>query len=394
VSFKKVPDYDPERVLSGMRACLELLGGMAAFVKPGQRVLLKPNVLGGFSVKRAVTTHPAVLRAAIILVKEAGGIPLVGDSPGIGDLDRALNACGLAPVLAETGAEMLDFSEPREYEAPDNRIAKRVQLAKALADVDVLISLPKLKTHAQMTFTGALKNQYGLVPGAMKGHWHLRLQETNWLAALILDINRIARPRLAIMDAIIGMEGMGPSAGKPRQIGALLASADLAALDTVACNLIDLSPKAVPLLVAAREQGFGQTDLEKISVVGDDWRECRVADFEKPRLAPDVMNVVPLPKPALRWIRRQWTGRPRIIDDLCTKCGICEKGCPAQPPAIHPRGTEKVEDARCIRCYCCHEFCPSHAIELQEPWLARHLPLTAIANAVSRCLGSLMGKKN
>jgi Pyruvate/2-oxoacid:ferredoxin oxidoreductase delta subunit len=311
----------------------------------------------------------------------------------MGDLSRALNVCGLTPVLAETGAQVLDFSQSRGYEAPENKVARRIHLAKALGDVDVLISLPKLKTHGQMTFTGALKNQFGLVPGTMKGQWHFRLQETAWLAALILEINRIAHPALAIMDAVIGMEGMGPSAGKPRFIGAVLASADLTALDTLACHLIEQNPRRVPLLAAAREQNYGETHLEKICVAGDDWRECRVPGFEKPRTSTDVLNVVPLPKSALKWIRGQWTARPRIIESLCTKCRICEKGCPAEPAAIHPNADskEKVEDERCIRCYCCHEFCPLHAIELRKPWLARRLPLTPIAETVSRCLGALRG---
>lgn len=391
VSLKKVPDYGPGRVLDAMRECLEPLGGMAAFVRAGQRVLLKPNLLGCFPVERAVTTHPAVVRAAILLVQEAGGIPLIGDSPGMGDFSRALNVCGLAPVLAETGAKVLDFSQPCEYEAPENQIARRIQLAQALSQVDVVISLPKLKTHAQMTFTGALKNQFGLVPGTLKGQWHFRLQETAWLASLILDINRIARPTLAIMDAVIGMEGQGPSAGKPRFIGAMLASSDLAALDTLACHLIGLNPMRVPLLAAAREQKFGETELEKICVTGDDWRECRAPDFEKVLAAAGVLNVAPLPKPALQWIRRQWTARPRIIESLCTKCGICEKGCPLTPAAIHPAAAagQQIDNARCIRCYCCHEFCPSHAIELRRPWLARHLPLTPIAETVSRWMSNL-----
>ena len=391
VSLTKVADYDPDRILAALRSCLEPLGGMKAFVRPGQRVLLKPNLLGGFPPERAVTTHPAVVRAAILLVQEAGGRAWVGDSPSMASLPQAVRGSGLAPVLEETGAQLLDFSEPHEFDVPGHKVFPRLTLAKALLDVEVFISLPKLKTHGQMTFTGALKNQYGCIPGALKSQWHFRLQQPEWLASLILDVNRVARPALTIIDAVIGMEGQGPTSGQPRFIGALMASRDLAAADTLACRLIGLDPMRVPLLAAAREQRYGQTDLEQIQVVGDDWHSLRVPSFAKVEQLTDVLRLLPLPKPALNWIRRQWTLRPRIIDGRCTVCGICEKGCPVTPSAIHPAAAsdQRVDDDRCIHCYCCHEFCPSHGIELRPPWLARHLPLNALADRASRVVGFL-----
>ncbi len=391
VSLKKVADYDPGRMLAALRDCLEPLGGMRAVVRPGQRVLLKPNLLGGFAADRAITTHPAVVRAAILLAQEAGGRVLVGDSPAVGTLPGVARACGLAPVLEETGAQLLDCSEPQEFDAPDSVIARRLTLARALREVDVIISLPKFKTHAQMALTGALKNQYGLIPGALKSQWHFRLQEPEWLASLILDVNRVVRPALAIMDAVVAMEGLGPSAGRPRFLGALLAGRDLAAVDTLACRLIGVDPLRVPLLAAARAQQYGQTDWEQIQVAGDDWRELQAPDFETVQQLTGVMRIVPLPRLVLKWLRRQWTLRPRIIDGRCTQCGICEKGCPVTPSAIHPKAppAQRVDHARCIRCYCCHEFCPSHGIELRQPWLARHLPYNALADRASRLIGSL-----
>jgi uncharacterized protein (DUF362 family)/NAD-dependent dihydropyrimidine dehydrogenase PreA subunit len=390
VSVKAVPDYDPERIEVALRACLEPLGGMGVFVRPGQRVLVKPNLIGAFPVKRAATTHPAVVRAVIRLAQQAGGRVKVGDSPGMGTLDRAVQVAGLAPVLAETGAELADCSVPHEFEAPENVVGRRLALTNALLETDVIISLPKLKTHAQMMFTGALKNQFGLIPGALKSQWHFRLQQSEWLASLILDVNRVARPALAIMDGVIGMECMGPTGGKPRFIGVLLAGRDFAAVDTVACQLIGLDPMRVPLLAAARQQGFGQTVLDSIQLAGDDWRAIRVPDFEKVEQLVEVLRLLPLPKSALRWIRRQWTARPRIIGGKCSHCGICEKGCPVSGAAIHPMlaPEQQVDDERCITCYCCHEFCPQQAIELSQPWLARRL--TAFADRTARLLGRIV----
>jgi uncharacterized protein (DUF362 family)/Pyruvate/2-oxoacid:ferredoxin oxidoreductase delta subunit len=394
VSIQPAADYEPGRVLAALRACLEPLGGMKAFVQPGQRVLLKPNLLGPFAVERGVTTHPAVVRAAILLVREAGGRAFVGDSPGMGPLPAVARACGLEPVLTETGAELLDFAEPHEFDVPAYKVSPRLKLAKALSQVDVVVTLPKLKTHAQMTLTAALKNQYGCIPGALKSQWHFRLQQPEWLASLILDVNRVVRPALAILDAVAAMEGPGPSSGQLRHVGVLLASRDLAAADTLACHLIGLDPMRVPLLTAAREQDFGETRLERIRVVGD-WQSLRVPDFKLVEQPVDLLRVVPLPKPALNWLRRQWTLRPQIIDGRCTRCGICEKGCPVAPAAIHPRApaAERLDGVRCIRCYCCHEFCPSHAIELRAPWLARHLPLETLADRAGRLASFLSSSR-
>jgi uncharacterized protein (DUF362 family)/Pyruvate/2-oxoacid:ferredoxin oxidoreductase delta subunit len=368
---------------------------MRAFVKPGQRVLLKPNLLSAFAIDRAATTHPTVVRAAVLLAQEAGGTVLIGDSPGMGNLSRAAQVCGITAVIEETGAKLIDFSEPHEFEQQANIVAKKIVLAKALLEADVLITLPKLKTHSQMTMTGALKNQYGLIPGALKGQWHFRLQQQEWLAALILDINRTALPALAIMDAVIAMEGPGPASGTPRFVGALLAGRDLAAVDTVACQIINLPPGRVPLLVAARKYDFGQTDPASIPTRGDDWRALKVADFKNVEQLVDLLRLIPLPKPLLRWVRSQWMARPRILADRCVRCGICAKGCPVSPPAIQPslEPGRQVDDNRCIGCYCCHEFCPHKAIELTKSSLTKLLPLTAMANRVSGFFGGTKKKK-
>lgn len=394
VSLRQCPDYNPDRVLARMRDCLQPLGGMRAVVQPGQRVLLKPNLLGNFAVERAVTTHPSVVRAAIQLVQEAGGTAFVGDSPAMASLAQTAEGCGLGSVLAETGASLLDLSEEDEFEVPGHAIVPKLVLARALRDVDVIITLPKLKTHGQMTLTAAIKNQFGLVPGALKSQWHFRLQQTEWLASLMLDINRTTRPALALMDAVVGMEGAGPSGGKPRAINALVAGRDLTAVDALACHLIGLPTGHVPTLVAAREQHFGEPHLDHIQVAGDNWQNLRLSDFENVLQPVDVLRLLPLPRPVLRWFRRQWTSRPRIVDGRCTQCGICEDGCPVKPSAIHPQESvgRQVDDDRCIRCYCCHEFCPHQAIELQEPWMARTLPMHRVANGVARVLGWLRGR--
>lgn len=367
VSIKNADSYDFSLVLETMRLCLEPLGGIKSFVSPGQKVLLKPNLLTGFHPDRAVTTHPTFVKAATMICLEAGAQVQIGDSPGIGELAHVFRKCGMESLLKIPGVSLANFGDTKEFSEPDNVVGRKIRLAKAVADADVIITLPKLKTHSQMGFTGALKNQYGLIVGAEKAHYHYRLKDRNWLAELIIDINNIAKPALAIMDGIYAMEGMGPAGGEPRHLGVMLASSDIVAVDTMACHLITLNTKTLPISVAAAKRHFGATDFEQINVVGDDHREKITTDFKKVPELSNILRLLPLPRFVLGWIRRIWAPRPRIISDKCIKCNACGRGCPVKPAAINPFADEKnrVNDQSCIRCYCCHEFCPEKAIELE-----------------------------
>jgi len=378
VSLHEIRTYEPQRVAAAVRICLEPLGGIGAFVRAGQTVLLKPNLLQGAAPEKAVTTHPAVVRAMVDLCREAGARVWVGDNPGVGDPTAIARKTGILAAVEDSGAEWVDLTDTCICEAPENRVARRIALPSALAQIDAIITLPKLKTHGQLTFTGAVKNQFGLVPGTRKASYHYRLQTRLWLARLIVDINRIARPVLAVMDGIVAMEGAGPSGGRPREVGVLLAGADLSAVDAIACHLVGIDPRNVPTLTAAAEIGYGTTRLEEIEVRGGDLDALRLADFERISEITSLLNILPLPDRAQHWIRRQWQPRPRIRAEACIRCNACVKGCPVDPPAIDPlsKTTGGVDDAGCIRCYCCHEFCPVQAIDLvpgRWAWLFRPL---------------------
>lgn len=392
VSICKLDNYtDSAAVLDAMRRGLVYFGGMDAFVRRGAKVLLKVNLVAPSHPDLAVTTHPEIVRGVIRLVKECGGICYVGDGPGVGDTLTAAKTSGIAQVVQEEGAELLDFRETAVFGNGNNRVAKHISLAKQLADMDVLITLPKLKTHCQMAFTGALKNQFGLIPGAAKGQFHFRFQNRIHFSDLIVDINRTAHPSLAIMDAVIGMEGPGPSGGTPRKIGALICGDDLAAVDSVACALIGLSIEDVPVSMAARRSGYGKVDMASIDVVGASIEEMRVDGFKLVKAPLNIMRILPLPQFMLRWIRAQVAPRPVIIESKCKKCRRCEKGCPVNPPAILPMadGGPVLDDKRCIRCYCCHEFCPVKAIELKKSLLARIFNVEAVATWASRVTGRI-----
>ena len=395
VSVAAIASYDADQVLTAMRSALEPLGGLSAFVQPGQKVLLKPNLLGAFSPDEAVTTHPSVVRAAIILAQEAGGIVTVGDSPGTGELPAALRRSGVGAVVDELGVAVADFAESADIERQENVIGRRLALAQAVTDADVVITLPKLKTHAQMGFTCALKNQFGLIVGTEKALWHYRLQDRDWLAALMIDINQLAKPSLAIVDAIVGMEGEGPSGGQPRPIGALVAGPDLSAVDAVCCDLVAIDPASLPLMKAARRVGYGTVDIADIDLHGTPLADVRVPDFKPPPKSYDILEIIPMPRRFRSGLRRVLTARPEIDSSLCINCNACKNGCPIDPPAIDPeRDNGGVDQSTCIRCYCCHEFCPVKAIRLKRSWIDRVFHVNDLARWLAQTGERLRARKS
>jgi len=393
VGLSRLESYkEPKAVTEALRQALEPLGGMKAFVKPGDKVLLKVNLVAPAKASEAATTHPEFVRGVIRLVKSAGGVPRVGDGPGVGDTLTGLRASGMLKVLEEEGVEPAIFDETSTYENKSNLVMPSLDLTSQLDWCDVLITLPKLKTHVQMGYTGAVKNQYGLIPGAMKARLHFRFQNRDRLADLMVDINRTAKTRLALMDGVIAMEGNGPTGGNPRQLGAVLASDDLPALDVVACSLIGISPEENPLNLAARRANWGTTYLEDIEVSGEDLDEIRCHDFVLVKKPANMLKILPLPNFVLRFLRRQFAPRPVIDIEKCRKCGRCSNGCPVKPAAINPfaeTAAERLNDKTCIRCYCCHEFCPAKAIDLRKTLLAKLLPMTEISDSLARIVGRI-----
>ena len=389
VSARAVGGYELPALRVALAALLAPLGGMERFVKPGQRVLVKPNLLAPLPPERAVTTHPAVVEAVVMLVQEAGGVPVVGDSPGVGQPRDVARSCGVLDVVARRGAFLADFTQPHVFREPRNAVGKTLTLVQEVHDADVVISVPKLKNHGQMVMTAAVKNQFGLVPGMLKGQYHFRLLDIDRLADLLVDINRVAAPALTVLDAIVGMEGEGPSSGEPRSVGVLAASDDVAAMDLFACALIGLDPATVPTVQAARRQGFGPARLEDVQYFGDPLEQLAVPDFKPIRHRVDASRLLPLPRPLLRALRKLWVPVPRIDRQRCTRCFCCRNGCPVQPPAIDP-DVEKghgVDLASCIRCYCCSEFCPEKAVGIHRSTLDRALNITGTLNVLGRGLG-------
>ncbi len=374
VSIARCASYDEGAVSVALEAVLAPLGGMKTFIAEGQRVLLKINLLTKAAPERAVTTHPAIVRALIRSVRAAGGIPIVGDSPGgpntAGQIRSLHETSGIAAVCADEDVELVLFDDdPIRVANPGASLYGAFTLGRAVVDADVLISVPKFKTHGFMMFTGAVKNLFGCIPGLEKAQYHLKVPDRDDFGDMLVDLMLACKPALAIMDAVVGMEGEGPAGGTPREIGALLASADSVALDVVASAMAGLDPLEVYTNKAAARRGLGPSSADAVEVLGEEWRRFAPSGFALP--ARDLSSKMP------RWLGkrlRHWTtARPYLERaEGCTKCRTCEKSCPVGAIDMDAEGP-RFDHHTCIRCYCCQELCPPQAIGLTHPPLARRI---------------------
>lgn len=372
VSISKCGGYAFETVYASVRRSVELVGGIHAFVRRGERILLKPNLLTARPPEAAVTTHPSVVKAVARLVKEAGGVPIVGDSPAIGSARKVAEKCGVLQVCLEEGAELVELKDLVIKENPQGRKFKRLEVAREVLEVDGVINLPKFKTHAQMFLTAGVKNMFGCVPGKLKPQWHLSAGvDSAHFADMLLDLYLFINPRLTILDAVVGMEGNGPSSGTPRPLGFIMASSFAPALDTVAAACVGADPMDVPLLKAASLRGIKGTEMKDITVTGDAVAEVRVTGFRFPPLI-SVNFTAKLPYFIDRGLRKALTSRPAIDKKQCSLCNICVEVCP--PSVMKKTGKIEINYDNCIRCYCCQEVCPQGAITPVEGWLKRLIP--------------------
>ena len=372
VALVRCHTYAHSQVLKAIQTGLDLLGGISAFARPGEKIVIKPNVLIGTSPDRGVTTHPAVFRAVGKLLSEAGARVYYGDSPSFGKCEVSLRRSGLKQIGDEMGFILADFDSGRPVSHKDALLVKKFVIANGVLDSDGLISLPKLKTHGLVRFTGAVKNQFGCVPGLLKSQYHVKLPDPYDFATMLVDLNTLLRPRLYIMDGITAMEGNGPRSGEPKQLNVLLLSSDPVALDATACRIICLDPEIVPTSRPGEKSGLGTYHADGIELVGENIESFLCPSF-------DVIRTPPAPSSGGRlrtFIKNRITERPVIDRTRCTMCGICVRMCPVEPKAVdwHQGDSSrppKHDYDRCIRCYCCQETCPEGAISISSPLLGR-----------------------
>jgi uncharacterized protein (DUF362 family)/Pyruvate/2-oxoacid:ferredoxin oxidoreductase delta subunit len=333
-------------------------------------VLIKPNVINPKPPESAVCTHPTVVRAVAEIACEAGCTVLVADEPGYAMTGVPEEVFGKAGILAAleglpVEVDLLKRGGYRKIQIADPLRVPEVAIATRALDADLIINLPKCKTHQQTLLTGAVKNMFGTVAPRQRIQTHM-VGTASALAEALADTFSACVPQVNLMDAVMGMEGKGPSNGTPRPIGAILASEDAVALDAVVESMTGFRPGEVELTVAAARKGLGENDLSQISVVGDN-----PARFLTPlKRAPGGVRHG-FPGWVGKLIQHAVYVRPCIIPDRCISCGACKGICPGE--AIQIAGIAVIDYARCLECFCCQEVCPKDAIDTRSSWLARKL---------------------
>ena len=368
VSIVPCEDYDDERVEAALTAALDAVHGLD-FVRPGMTIAVKANLVTAMKPETAAAVHPAVVCALVRLLKKAGAEVVIGDSPGgifaAAYLKVVYDVCGMRRAEAYGARLNADFST-EEVRFEDAVQAHSFPYTSWLHKVDAIIDLCKLKTHGMMGLTCAVKNLFGSIPGAQKAECHYRYPRAEDFANMLVDLYEYSRPRLCICDAVIGMEGNGPTQGTPRKIGCLLAGRDGHRLDAVAAGLIGLRVQDVPTLRAAVERGLLPKDPGDIAVFGEPGRFA-VPDFKTVPAQSSVFFKVfgdGIPGKIADFVAaRILTPFPKLDPQRCVGCKKCAQVCPAK--AIEMRsGKPRIHRGACIHCFCCQEFCPKGAMRV------------------------------
>lgn len=365
-------DYD--QVETKTAELMAGLGGVGQFVAAGENIVLKVNLLQAAAPEKAVTTHPALVTAVGRLVKKEGANPLIADSPGSGlpynqnTLNRLYQTSGMDQAAQAAGIALNRDTTYQAVSFPQGHLIKRFEVITPVLQADGVFNLCKLKTHTFMSMTGAVKNNFGVIPGLIKPGYHAKLHETGRFAQMLLDLATYVSPRLSIMDAVVGMEGDGPHTGTPRRVGWLLAAQNPLALDVVASEIMGLDRTLNPVLLAAEQQQLYPHRLEQVELIGASVSDLRVPGYKLPSTL-QTGSGLGTPNWLTPVFKEAKSLQPHVIAEKCIACGSCFQACPVG--AITLNGQAQIDAKSCIRCYCCHEMCAEEAIELRSSWLYR-----------------------
>ena len=360
VAISRCGDYDGANVYEAVRKALDLIGGIGSFVRPGMKVLLKPNMLSPHKAEDAVTTHPEVVRAVARLVKEAGGIVSLGDAPGgYGyNIDEILETSGIKKVADEEGIEIKKFTA--------SKFVNGIPVARHVLDADLVISIPKFKTHTITVITAAVKNMFGSVVGLYKAECHSRAPKEGDFSKIMAKVFSITKPGLNVVDGIIAMEGDGPSSGVIRRMNLIMAGTDAVAIDACIAKIIGLKPLDVLVTKEAFNMGLGEAHPEHIQTVGDDINDFITKDFKLPQTTPLKF----LPKGIINILAALIKFKPYIDNGLCKRCNLCKVACPVNCITIK-KDYCGIDYKKCVRCLCCQEVCPYKAICIKRNILTK-----------------------
>lgn len=378
VSVVRCENYQPQTVNKALQQAIEPIGGLD-WVRPGMRIALKANLVCAHKKEAAATTHPTVLAELTRMLIARGATVVIGDSPGglynEAVLKRVYEITGMNEA-AVAGALLNDDFEEENVSFPQAVIAKSFSCTAWLQKADAIINVCKLKSHGMMGMSAAAKNMFGAIPGTKKPEYHFRFPNMEDFADMLIDLDEYFKPVLNIVDAVVGMEGNGPTQGRPKAMNAIIASASPHAADMVCAKILGFQPNEIPTLTAAQNRGLAPQTLEEMMIFGA-VEEFLITDFEK----IDTRNDLTFKNAAGGGLagqlfsiaaKRVLASRPQVVKQECIGCGECARICPAKAIEMQKR-LPVIDRERCIRCFCCQEFCPKGAMKVKRTVLARIL---------------------
>lgn len=370
VGIAKCEDYEYEKVLEevgSLLSKLEVLNNL----KPG-KILLKTNLLKKNSPEDGVTTHPYVVEGVARFLIDRGFDVIIGDSPG-GPFNPMIlksiyEASGISKVAQRCKCELNYNTDIIEVKPPHAKLINNLKLVKAFTEVDYVVSCAKLKTHTMMTYTGAVKNLFGMIPGVTKADYHLKMNDPDNFANMLIDICDYVKPIFSIIDGIEAMEGDGPSSGEIRKLGLLLVGDNPYELDFLTCSIAGI--ENVPTNIQAQNRGLLTGNINDISIYGCPMGNIDVEPFKLP--GSTHVNFVEnrIPPFVVDFLLDKIRPYPKVIMDKCIGCGVCARNCPAKVIDIVDKKAV-IDTSPCIRCFCCHELCPEKAIGIKRHVLHR-----------------------
>lgn len=363
VAVERAENYQIENVDRAINNAVNFIGGWEKYIKKGDKVLIKPNLLTAALPQKAVTTHPEVVRSLIKAVKKLGAKPFVADSPGVSNVKKTAEKTGILQVCKEEETPFIFWEKSKIYPCREGKFVKHFELADTISDFDKIISVAKMKTHVFMGVTGAVKNLFGCIVGTNKARFHLRMQKHADFAHVMVDLYYTVKPTLNIIDGISGMEGQGPMSGDIVNPKLVIVSEDGFAADLVMADKMGFNAENMPIAAAAIEEKRS-VHLKDIEVVGSG-KDIKFA-FKRPHTYESMQDTY-VPKFILKLGQNQLTSKP-VINKNCIGCRRCEYHCP--PKAINIKERRAVIDYhKCIRCYCCQELCEHQAVDLKDGWI-------------------------
>jgi len=370
VSVRRAAGYDLSSLTHVIEQSIQSVGRLDNIVQPSQKIFIKINHLSPASpAERGIVTHPIFLAAVLAVLKRTGADITVGDDIESIPAD-GFRISGIRQVCDAARVKLINLKEGGFVDVPLNgKVLSRVFISKVVLDADLIINLPKLKTHSLTVFTGGIKNLYGTIPQGYRQKFHFEHMRPEQFSKMLVDIYSVLKPRLTLMDGIMAMEGEGPANGRMRNLGVVICSTDTVAVDAVASKIIGIEPFNIRTTRNASDRGLGNGDLSDIEIVGETLKNVTASDFKLPvSYTQAVLSGVPAA--VSRFFMNQITVKPTVVKHACQACKECEKICPASAIVVKDK-LAVITEQTCIRCMCCHEVCRFNAIHPTRPIIGR-----------------------